>query len=197
MNSLLQRLSDKYGSIIVQLHGSSTRLSWGFKAVLEHNGYNARGKTYIDMAIDSPRLFKPYHAPGVRVVELGEQHAADYAEVEATRGRKLSPEEASRLLRTLGCYGAYVEGVLASIACTYIRMHDIWLIGNVYTRPEYRGRGLAKAVTSTVTARALACGAKPLLHVEAGNKPAIRVYARLGYRALRARPWIFAHRATL
>lgn len=104
----------------------------------------------------------------------------------------MSSSDAAEILMSLNCYGAYVGDILASIACTYVRMPEVWLIGNVYTRPSYRGRGLAKAVTSTVTARALVCSTKPFLHVEKNNRPAIRLYARLGYKALRIRPWIKA-----
>jgi ribosomal protein S18 acetylase RimI-like enzyme len=56
-------------------------------------------------------------------------------------------------------------------------------VGNIFTRPEARGRGLARAVTAAVTATLLAKGCRDIvLNVRADNAPAIRVYTSLGYR---------------
>ena len=195
-NTLGMFLGRLYGvdSIVLQLHGSSTDSVEDFARVLGSYGFSVEIVYYLDMAITSSSPFKPYYAPRVKVVRLGREHAIDYVDLEASRGRTVSVSDARGILESLRCYGAYVDSVLASIACTYIRMPEAWLIGNVYTRPTHRGRGLAKTVTSTVTAQALNCGAKPFLHVEESNRVAIHVYERLGYKTLKARPWIRALR---
>ena len=70
-------------------------------------------------------------------------------------------------------------------------MNELWLIGDVFTHPNYRSRGYGKIATSAITKDAIVSGAKALLHVEEGNEPAIRVYKALGYRVIRKRPCIF------
>ena len=55
-------------------------------------------------------------------------------------------------------------------------------VGNVYTHREYRGQGLAKVVTSAVTADLLADCDTVVLNVRADNPPALSVYRALGYR---------------
>lgn len=55
-------------------------------------------------------------------------------------------------------------------------------VGNVYTHREYRGQGLAKVVTSAVTADLLKDCDTVVLNVRADNPPALGVYRALGYR---------------
>ncbi|MEM2795591.1 MAG: GNAT family N-acetyltransferase, partial [Thermofilaceae archaeon] len=81
---------------------------------------------------------------------------------------------------------------LASIASRYLTLRDVHIIGDVYTKPEYRGRGYAKAVTSEVTREAVSSGATALLHVEKNNEAAIKVYKSLGFKIISERPWINA-----
>ena len=60
-------------------------------------------------------------------------------------------DEAKEILRTYTHYGVIVNDVLASIAARYVTLPEIHVIGGVFTRREYRGRGYAKAVTSALT----------------------------------------------
>ncbi|HDD33548.1 MAG TPA: GNAT family N-acetyltransferase, partial [Thermofilaceae archaeon] len=88
---------------------------------------------------------------------------------------------------------------LVSIACAYLRLPEVWVVGDVYTHPAYRGRGYAKAATSAITSDAISAGAIAMLHVAEGNEPALRVYRALGYRVTGRKPWVFysPRRATL
>jgi ribosomal protein S18 acetylase RimI-like enzyme len=55
-------------------------------------------------------------------------------------------------------------------------------IGNVYTRRDRRGRGLAVAATAAVAAELLNQGIRTIaLNVDAGDHGAIRIYQRLGF----------------
>ena len=55
-------------------------------------------------------------------------------------------------------------------------------IGNVFTRPSARGRGLARATTTAVARELRASGiATIVLNVRRNNGPAIAVYRRLGF----------------
>jgi ribosomal protein S18 acetylase RimI-like enzyme len=56
-------------------------------------------------------------------------------------------------------------------------------IGNIYTRPDHRGRGLAQKVTASVVAAVRTKNIQTIgLNVEISNAPAIRAYERVGFR---------------
>ena len=81
-------------------------------------------------------------------------------------------------------FGAYDGGRLVSVAGTHIVAPNmaVGVVGNVFTHPAHRGRGLATAVTSRVTAALLDGGcALVALTVDPANTPAVRAYRRLGY----------------
>ena len=81
-------------------------------------------------------------------------------------------------------YGAYVAGTLVAVAGTHAisRRHRIATIGNVFTRPAARGRGLATATTGAVAQTLVQDGARDVaLNVAEDNPAAIAVYRRLGF----------------
>ncbi len=146
---------------------------------------------FYDMICDHDS-FKP--SPLERLaVKLREEHASLYRDLELERGIEISVDEAREILREYTHYGVIVDNVLASIAARYITLPWIHIMGGVFTRKEYRGRGYAKAVTSALTREAVSSRAFAGLHVEVDNEPAIKVYESLGYRITRTRTWIFAH----
>jgi GNAT superfamily N-acetyltransferase len=84
-------------------------------------------------------------------------------------------------------YGLYYSGGdLVAAAGTHLvaPAFGVAAVGNVYTRRDQRGRGLAQRVTSAVTAALLRYD-PPLttivLNVNQRNAPAQRVYEKLGY----------------
>jgi predicted GNAT family acetyltransferase len=80
-------------------------------------------------------------------------------------------------------YGAYVAGTLVAVAGTHAisRRHRIATIGNVFTRPAARGRGLATATTGAVAQTLVQDGAREVaLNVTQDNPAAIAIYRRLG-----------------
>jgi RimJ/RimL family protein N-acetyltransferase len=80
-------------------------------------------------------------------------------------------------------FGAFDNGHLVSIAGTHVISHasEIAVIGNVYTHAAFRGRGLARATTSAVTAQLLGFCREVVLSVDPTNVPAVTAYRRLGY----------------
>jgi ribosomal protein S18 acetylase RimI-like enzyme len=54
-------------------------------------------------------------------------------------------------------------------------------IATVCTRPSHAGRGYGTALTEVLSARILAAGATPILHVFTTNVGATRLYERLGF----------------
>lgn len=82
-------------------------------------------------------------------------------------------------------YGAFDGDRLVAVAGTHVVSphQSIAVLGNVFTHPRYRGRGLAKQVTAAVTRELLArgCG-EVVLTVNPENTPAVAAYSTLGYR---------------
>lgn len=82
-------------------------------------------------------------------------------------------------------YGAMDGDRLVAVAGTHIVSphQSIAVVGNVFTHPAYRGRGLATSVTSAVTRELLGRGcSEVVLTVAPENAPAVAAYTRLGYR---------------
>jgi ribosomal protein S18 acetylase RimI-like enzyme len=81
-------------------------------------------------------------------------------------------------------YGIRRGTRLIAAAGTHVvsRQWGVAAVGNVYTHREYRGQGLAKVVTSAVTADLLRDCETVVLNVRADNPPALALYRALGYR---------------
>jgi len=81
-------------------------------------------------------------------------------------------------------FGVRESGRLVAVAGTHVvsTSGSVGAIGNVYTRPDCRGRGLAAAVTGAVARELRRRGiATVVLNVVDSNAPARRVYERLGF----------------
>ena len=81
-------------------------------------------------------------------------------------------------------YGAFEGSQLVSVAGTHVvAPHtSVGVVGNVFTHPAHRGRGLATRVTSRVTGELFDRGCVFVaLTVDPTNTPAVRAYSRLGY----------------
>lgn len=140
---------------------------------------------YLTMVCSS-NSFREFQVSGgyvVRRVTIGD--VKEFIKLKNEQGTPISNTEAT--LRLLSphwhYYGAFINGELVSMAGTYLKLPEIWVIGDVYTTPGHRGRGLAKAVTSAVTRDALNSGATAMLHVDEENQPAVLAYRRIGYVA--------------
>jgi ribosomal protein S18 acetylase RimI-like enzyme len=61
--------------------------------------------------------------------------------------------------------------------------YGLAVLGNIFTHPDWRGRGSAQAVTSALAADVLEQGCQDvILNVDVDNPPAIRVYTKLGFQ---------------
>jgi len=81
-------------------------------------------------------------------------------------------------------FGIYEDEELIASAGTHLvaLAESVGAVGNVYTRRDRRGHGLAARVTGAVTAELLEMRLRTVaLNVNQRNDSAIRVYERLGY----------------
>ena len=73
------------------------------------------------------------------------------------------------------------DGGLMAMAGERMRLGQLIEVSAVCTWPEFRGRGLAKALVSHVSALITAEGRVPFLHVKTENSAAIALYEKLGF----------------
>jgi GNAT superfamily N-acetyltransferase len=89
------------------------------------------------------------------------------------------------MLRQRSFHGVYEGGDLVAVAGTHVYSAELGVcaVGNVYTRSDRRGRGLAARVTTAVVAQALTDRISTIvLNVSHDNDVARRLYERLGFR---------------
>jgi ribosomal protein S18 acetylase RimI-like enzyme len=126
-----------------------------------------------------PARFQPAQGDCVR---LGPAHADRLAELYALGGgRAFSPPQ----VQHGAFYGLFADGQLVAAAGTHLvsPTYGVAAVGNVFTRPDCRGRGYGTATTSAVVAELLQRGIRDVvLNVGQDNEAAIRIYERLGFQ---------------
>ena len=133
-----------------------------------------------------PDAFRPAGDDLPRSSRIDESHLAAVTALYADgEPRGQAPTFFSPAMLRQGTFHGVWEGdELIAIAGTHLYSAELGVctIGNVYTRGDCRGRGLAARVTSDVVTHALNNGvATIVLNVGADNTAAQRVYERLGF----------------
>lgn len=174
----------RLGGLLVQLHPGprSSLLSCQAEhidAMLE--AYNLwRPQTMLRMAVDAAS-FRP---PAVRgpVRRLIAADAPELNRLYALEGDGLVYP--GHHVRDGVYYGALNRGRIVAAAGTHIysKTARTAVVGNVFTHPDFRGRGLATAVTAAVTAQVLDECDLIVLSVDPANRAARYVYEKLGYQ---------------
>jgi predicted GNAT family acetyltransferase len=83
-------------------------------------------------------------------------------------------------------YGVKEDGRLVSVAGVHVYSprYGVAALGNVATRPAWRGRGLAKRATARLCQSRLEHVPHIGANVKADNLPAIACYRRLGFETI-------------
>jgi ribosomal protein S18 acetylase RimI-like enzyme len=81
-------------------------------------------------------------------------------------------------------FGVFFRNRLVSAAGTHIHStsEGVAVIGNVFTHPDFRGRGYGTAVTAAVAAQVLQRCELVVLNVDPANRTARHIYEQLGFR---------------
>jgi GNAT superfamily N-acetyltransferase len=81
-------------------------------------------------------------------------------------------------------YGVREAGRLVATAGTHLvsRTYGLGIVGNVFTHPDYRGRGFATVCTSAVVEELVSQSLDVVLNVGQTNEAAGSVYRRLGFQ---------------
>jgi predicted GNAT family acetyltransferase len=88
------------------------------------------------------------------------------------------------MLQTGFYYGVRRGPDLVSVAGVHVysRPYQVAALGNITTRPDARGRGLATAATARLCQELLRAGVEHVgLNVKADNRAAIACYEKLGF----------------
>lgn len=132
-----------------------------------------------------PQAFAPPPLDGVQ--RLGPQHVEALAALfrqAADPGEEIVAFTPSQIARG-AFFGVWRGEELLAVAGTHVwaRGEGVAAIGNVFTRPDARGRGYATRCTAAVVRQALREGMRwVVLNVRRENAPALRVYEKLGFR---------------
>ena len=82
-------------------------------------------------------------------------------------------------------WGVRLEGRLAAMAGTRLNLTGHTELSGICCHPDFRGRGLASALSRHVAAQIRAQGDTPFLHAYADNHGAITLYRKLGFEIWR------------
>lgn len=139
-----------------------------------------RPQVMVRMQLESDSFQMPESMPPLR--RLGSVDARELNALYALEGEGIW--YSGRQVNEGIYYGAHVRGRLIAAAGTHINSQHqgVAVVGNVFTHPDYRGRGYGKAVTAAVTAHMLRSCQLIVLSVDPQNRPARRIYEALGYR---------------
>jgi GNAT superfamily N-acetyltransferase len=124
-----------------------------------------------------------------RTALMGATPSAAWLELVLQRGRfRHEPERFLGLLGRMRSATLYPEvefdAVTASVALSVIR-GDLVGVFSMFTLPEYRRRGLARALLVGLAREAVRRGLRTVyLQVERDNQAALSLYASLGFREL-------------
>src|SRR5262249_21249929 len=90
-----------------------------------------------------------------------------------------------RMLETGFYFGMRLSGTLVSVAGVHVysQEYKVAALGNITTRPEVRGQGLATAATARLCQELLRAGIDCIgLNVNADNRSAVACYRKLGFQ---------------
>lgn len=176
---------------------------------------NASPAAYADLAVGLPcgneaRLFRPYNEPlpdawiNIDAFPMLQMVAAmdsppqllDSPAYSVLAGCDLSamldlvavakPGPFGLRTADLGIYiGIRENGRLIAMAGERLRVPGYVELSAICTHPDARGRGFGSLLTQGLTALAYRRGETAFLHVRAGNKAAVSLYQRLGFRVRR------------
>ena len=147
----------------------------------------------VPQIVVPPALVAHKEAKGVQMIATGNtpraQQYQDFLELtDADAPEMLAlaqlTEPGPYLARThsMGKFiGIRIGGRLAAMAGERFRFPGYTEVSGVCTHPDFRGRGLARRLSTAVSANIAARGERPFLHAWKTNHPAIALYESLGF----------------
>lgn len=146
----------------------------GFTAPKDHPDW----MVIRDAEVQQMTCSSPIEYVGMDFVTLTKEDVPQMVElVELTKPGPFSPGTID-----MGKYiGLKVDGKLVAMGGERMNPVGHVEISAICTHPDYRGKGIAKAISGELTNGILERGLVPFLHVGVGNDVAIKLYEKLGY----------------
>ncbi len=94
------------------------------------------------------------------------------------------------LVKKAKTYGIIRDGFVVSSASALVFLPEIWVLGAVITKKEYRNRGLATRVVGHFMSLASKHTQKVVLWVRSDNEIAINLYKKYGFEKIGEDAWI-------
>jgi len=179
----IERLGNLISEILARLPVKLfARLSYGLEVFfkprfrMQHHGlYHKMGLKYKE---------KPFLFPTETVEKLSSENLAEIKDLYQL-GFPGNWFE-SKMLDTGFYFGARERGKLVCIAGVLMNSasYRVSLLGNIFTHPDFRGKGLAVKTCARLCQELLKTSEFIGLNVRAGNIPAIECYKKLGFERI-------------
>jgi RimJ/RimL family protein N-acetyltransferase len=131
-----------------------------------------RGEEKIQITTEPVRL----------AAEDAEEVAALMREADPVWWGEMTAEKLATGMKDAYWVGIRQDGKIASLGSTRFTDLGICNIGIIATRKEYRNRGYATSITSTLAREILKTSHTAIIHVLADNAPAVRTYSKVGFK---------------
>jgi ribosomal protein S18 acetylase RimI-like enzyme len=187
----------RYHPLVTPLAGMADQNAGAFDALAAILGPQPMVGLFLDRPAEPPGNWDVLQAHPIRQMvwagssvrtaseEIMPMTAADVAEMVALADLTKPGPMFERVLE-LGSYIGVRDGSrLVAVAGERLHLTGYTEVSGVCTHPEYRGRGLASRLISTLVTRIVARSETPFLHVKTDNASAERVYEALGFRTRR------------
>lgn len=134
---------------------------------------------FLTTSVAQMILLRRPEMPGdARIEKLGEEDAAEMLALATLT----NPGPFTLRAQALGAFfGIRIDGRLAAMAGERMNLAGHAELSGVCTHPDFRGRGLSRALSAFVSHRFLDRGDTPILHAFATNAPAISLYESMGF----------------
>jgi len=147
--------------------------------------YRVEQEAFMWRMVVTPESFRPAPRDGVERLSLADLPALRELYADGRDTGEVPDFFSPDMMENGVFYGVREGAAFAGAAGTHLvaESESVGAVGNVYTRRDRRGRGLAARVTSAVTQELLGMPLRTVaLNVNQNNAAAVRVYEKLGYR---------------
>lgn len=140
------------------------------------------GLAVLEEALGVQMAFDGDDLPGITIEDLVQLGDSDAGEMLALATLTKPGPFLPRTHKMGTFWGVRIDGRLAAMAGERMRFPGHTEVSGVCTHPDFRGRGLARRLSTHVAKQILARGERPFLHAWATNQAAISLYESLGFR---------------
>ncbi len=196
LERLLSRMEEEFAGFPHRCFRIDYRTPPALEARLALEGYQRGESLFLVLEGEPAGRPKPHEVRPVASEADWQAYARlremDWQEYVEKQGRTFDEGEARALREMIGVtrakcpplryWLAYVNGEPCSYLCSWEGIDGVGQVEDVFTHPEFRGRGLAKAALHHAVADCRAHGAGPVVIVADPSDTPKQIYAAMGFR---------------